>query len=146
MLDERRLFTVAQTPRQPLHRRLSGVALALARCDRRVGRLHRQLGRLVVVAILAADGVLELAQTASHRAADLREAFRAEEQQPQQEQEDDIPRAYVGHEVRVAGLAGKVGETRSRWRRSGFRSRWSSSAAGRTAWAGQSPPRRPGAA
>ena len=48
VLDERRLFTVAEAPWQA-HHVLDGVALALARSSRRVGRLHRQLGRLVVV-------------------------------------------------------------------------------------------------
>ncbi len=69
MLDQRRLLAVAKAPRQPLHG-LGGVALALARCDRRVGRLHGELGGLVVV-ILTADRVLELAHTTSHRAPDL---------------------------------------------------------------------------
>jgi hypothetical protein len=55
VLDKRRLFTVTEAPRQPLHARgLDGVAVALARCNGGVGRLPRQLGRLIVF-ILAAD-------------------------------------------------------------------------------------------
>src|SRR5262245_14262857 len=96
------------------HHVLRGVALALARCDRRVGRLHRQLGRLVVVSVLAGDRVLELAHPAPHRASDLRKALGAEEQQRQQKQQDDLPRADVWHGLRVAVWTTRRGKTRPR--------------------------------
>src|SRR6266545_14855 len=99
-----------RAPRQA-HHGLDGVALALAlaRCDRRVGRLHRQLGRLVVV-VLAADRVLELPHTAPHRASDLREPLGPEEKQRQQEQQDDLPRADVRHGLRVAVWTARRGK------------------------------------
>src|SRR5690242_1549746 len=100
MLDERRLFTVAQTPRQPSHGALDGVALA--RGDGRVGRrLHGELSG-IVVRVVATERVLELAHALAHRPADLRKTLGAEQEQREQQQEHDLPGADVGHEPRVA--------------------------------------------
>src|SRR5947209_19833728 len=104
---------MAKAPRETFHcSALDGVALALARGNRRVGRLHRQLGRLVVVVvvILAADRVLEFPQTTTHGAADLGNALRAEEQQSQQEKEKDLPGPDVRHALRVAVWRADVGK------------------------------------
>ena len=60
------------------------------RGDRRGSLCGRQLGRLVV---LAGDGVLELAHPGAERAPDLRQPLRAEEQQRDDEQEDELRRA-----------------------------------------------------
>src|SRR6266540_1534303 len=81
---------------------LGGVALALARCDGRVCRLYRELCRLVIVVVLAADLLLELAETAAHRASDLGQPLGPEQQKSQEKQKDDLPRANVGHARRVA--------------------------------------------
>ena len=113
MLDQRRLFAVTESPRQPLHSpELDGVAFALARGNRGVGRLHRQLGRLVV-AILAADRVLELPHTASHGATDLGKTLRAEEQKNNEKNKKQIaPRK----QVRQAGEgAHGRGNIQTRW-------------------------------
>ena len=118
MLDERRLLTLTKAPRKTLHGGLDGVALALARGDRRVGRLHGQFGRFVVI-VVAADRVLELAHALPHRASDLWESLGAEQQQRQQQQQNDLPRADVWHVLRVAVWTEKWGSAYGRALRNG---------------------------
>ena len=58
------------------------------------------------------DRVLELLHPRAERATDLREPLRTEQEQRQQKQEDDLPRADVGHAFRVAVCDGRVGSDR----------------------------------
>ena len=99
MFDQRRLLSVLEAPWQDFHG-LDGVALVLARCDRRVRRLHRQLGGILV--ILAADRILELAEAFTHRPPDLRQTLRTKQQQSKEQQEDDLAGSDVRHALRVA--------------------------------------------
>src|SRR5205085_4437988 len=98
-LDERRFLAVAKTPRQPRHSLGDGVALARGSLGRRGG--YGELCGLVAV-VLAADGVLERAETAAHRAADLRKPLRTEEEKRQKQEEDNLPGADIRHGRRVA--------------------------------------------
>ena len=99
VLDERRLLAVVEATGQPrphwlLRRRVRGLAaLELAR---RVLRRGREL-RVRFGAFVARDGVLELAHPAAERAADLRQALRAEEQKSEQEEKSDLERPDVWH-------------------------------------------------
>ena len=54
--------------------------------------------------VVPADRVLELAHPLAERAADLRQALRAEEQERQQQEADDLERTDVRHAATVPGL------------------------------------------
>src|ERR671939_257569 len=75
-----------------------GVSLALARRRRHglVRGFELAVNRLSVV-VVAADGILELAHSATERATDLRQALRSEKEQREKEQEDDLPGPDVRH-------------------------------------------------
>ena len=81
-------------------RDLDGLALALRRRGRR--RLGRcDLRGRILVWIVARHGILELAHPRPERTTDLRQPLRAEEQQRNEEQQDDVGRARpAGHVLR----------------------------------------------
>src|SRR5439155_20094710 len=101
MLDQGRLFAVAEAARQQAHRGLAQVALG-RRLRRRLG--WRELLRLG--GLMAGERVLELPHPRAQRASDLRQPLGAEEEQRDQEQDDDVRRAGpAAHTGRVARLA-----------------------------------------
>jgi len=112
MLDQRRLLAVAKAPREPLHSLGDGVALARGSLSGR--RRDGELCRLVVL-VLAADRILELAKTPAHRATDLWKPFCPEEQQRKQQQENDLTGADVRHALRVARFASPKREQTQGW-------------------------------
>src|SRR6266516_6325210 len=67
---------------------------------RRLGgrRGLRQLRLVIVIVVLAADGVLELAHPFAERLPDFRQALRTEEKQREQQQSGDLERADVRHQ------------------------------------------------
>src|SRR5437870_707097 len=86
--------------------RLGGVVLACRRWSGRLaGRGCLELGAdLVDVLVGAGHRILELAHSLTHGAADLRQPLRAEEQERQQQQKDDLAGSDVSeHAVSIAG-------------------------------------------
>src|SRR4051794_17636945 len=77
----------------------------LIRDRRRCCRYGRRKLRACLDLLLSADGVLELTHTGAERASDLRQALRAEEEQGEEEQSDDLHGADVWHGRIVAAVS-----------------------------------------
>src|SRR5262249_54603218 len=90
-LDRLRVLLSARIPRHGLRLlRLAGLGL----------RARFQLAALLlrrVLVLLPGDGVLEFADAASHRLAQLRQALRAEDDQHDDEDDSDLKRSHVRH-------------------------------------------------
>ena len=101
VLDERRLLAVPKAAGNPHALLLGGRVVAAG--GRRDARLfgRRQLGARGLV--VAGDRVLELAHPLAERPPHLRQPFRAEDEQHDEENEQQLPERYSkGHALRVA--------------------------------------------